>query len=240
MAIDYAQLALIHGLLQQRDELKGRLNRFPKMVRDLETKRKTVEAARDLAKESLKATKKLAHEKQLTLKQREDRVEQFKLKRNSCETNREYQILNDQIAADIAANSVLADEILEAMEQIERLEQDLKETEQQVAVAQQECQQGVEQLRQRETKLHADLSVVEGELLSAERILTGDIGVRYRRMVESRGAGALSETEGETCGECHQVLTVQTKNELWQQQVIFCKGCGSLMYMSPTLMANPS
>ncbi len=238
MAIDYAQLARIHGLLQQRDELRSRLARIPKLIKDVENKRLTVAKARDAIKEALTSAKKSWHEKELTLKQRADRVENFKLKRNTCETNREYQILNDQIAADVTANSVLADEILETLERIEQLEQDVKQAEANVIAADRECQQGIEQLKQKEATVQSELAAVEGELRAAERILIGDVGSVYRRMVETRGAGALAETDGETCGECHQVLTIQTKNELWQQHTIFCKGCGSLMYIPPADLAK--
>ena len=54
--------------------------------------------------------------KQLQLKTGEDKVKDLRYKLNASTSNREYQALLEQIAADEMANSVLADEILEGLD----------------------------------------------------------------------------------------------------------------------------
>ena len=51
--------------------------------------------------------------KQLDLKASELRIADWKVKLNTCSSNKEYQTMNEQIAAAEMAGSVLADEILE-------------------------------------------------------------------------------------------------------------------------------
>ena len=53
------------------------------------------------------------------LRSGEGKILELETKLNQSSTNREYQALKDQIAADNMANSVLADEILEAMERVD-------------------------------------------------------------------------------------------------------------------------
>ncbi len=60
--------------------------------------------------------------KQLQLREREARIKDLQVKLNTCSSNREYQALKEQIAADQQANSVLSDEILEALERIDVLQ----------------------------------------------------------------------------------------------------------------------
>ena len=63
---------------------------------------------------------------------REDRIEDLKAKLNTAASNREYDTLKEQIAADQQANAVLSDEILEGLEQLDVLEQ-------QVSASDEEC-----------------------------------------------------------------------------------------------------
>ncbi len=68
-----------------------------------------------------------ADQKQLQLKSSEDKVKDLRRKLNAAASNREYQALLEQIAADEMANSVLADEILEALEKIDAFQKNLAE-----------------------------------------------------------------------------------------------------------------
>ena len=65
--------------------------------------------------------------KQLQLKSREAQIDQLQTKLNTAASNREFNLLKEQIAADKQANSVLSDEILEAMDEIDGLEIKLKD-----------------------------------------------------------------------------------------------------------------
>ena len=63
-----------------------------------------------------------ADQKQLQLKAGEEKIKDLKRKLNAAASNREYQILKEQIAADDMAKSVLEDEIIEALEKIDQFQ----------------------------------------------------------------------------------------------------------------------
>ena len=76
----------------------------------------------DEARETLKRAKMASDSKQLQLSEREQQIKNLEGKLNSAATNREFQTIKEQIAADQQANGVLSDEILESFDVIEELE----------------------------------------------------------------------------------------------------------------------
>ena len=98
----------------------------------------------------LKASKVALDQKQLQLKSGEGKIGELKVKLNQANTNREYQALRDQIAADEMANSVLADEILEAMEKLDQQKAAIPEVESRVTKAKDELTKAQQQIRAEE------------------------------------------------------------------------------------------
>ena len=113
MAITADALRRLHRIHRQLGDLKDRLSRGPKLIKASEGNLAKVEGEYDEKKETLTRAKVACDEKQLQLKQREDRIKDLQAKLNTASSNREYQALKEQIAADEQANSVLSDEILE-------------------------------------------------------------------------------------------------------------------------------
>src|SRR5262245_63546971 len=125
-------LRTLHRIHRQLADLKGRLERGPRQIRAAEANVKKCEEELTHAKDAYKHAKLACDEKQLQLKSREAKLVDLQAKLNMAQSNKEYQLLKDQMAADKQANSVLADEILEALEKIEQLQAGGKTAEQQL------------------------------------------------------------------------------------------------------------
>ncbi len=95
-------------------------------------------------------------------------------------------------------------------------------------------QEQLRDLRQRQEQGGADgadAARLEVELRNAEQQLPDNIGDAYERSVESKGPDAMSAVEDESCGDCHQMLTLNTYNNLKLGKVVFCGNCGRLLYL---------
>jgi predicted nucleic acid-binding Zn-ribbon protein len=166
------------------------------------------------------------------LKSGEEKVEGLKLKLNAAASNREYQALKDQIAADQMAGSVLADEILEVMEKIDELAKQVAEQQQKIAVAKEELAKAQQAVRDQAGSLDADVKRLEAELRKAESALPDDFRQHYQRLVNSKHEDAMAEVQGEFCGGCFQQLTPNNMAELSMSLAIFCRNCGRLIYLA--------
>lgn len=238
MSIDYQLLRTLHRMLRQQTDLREQIQRGPKRLRQGKLNEDKFAADLDAAKEALKSTRMMADDKQLQLDSREAKIEDLKGKRNACDSNREYQLLNEQIAADEQANSVLSDEIFELLERIDQLEADVQQAQENFAKAQSETGALNEKVTAEHQRLTAELERVSEELAQAEKRVPEDIKPEYRRLVAANGEAALAETDRETCGNCYRTLTMQIVDQLMMQRPVFCQGCGSLMYYVQASTAN--
>ncbi len=178
-----------------------------------------------------KAARIAVDQKHLLLRSGEAKIFELKNKLNSCNTNREYQALRDQILADEMANSVLSDEILEAMERLDHFKPAIAEAEQQIVKQKEESAKVQQAVRGQEELLRADVQRLEAELHTAEAALPDDFRDAYMRIVKARGEDAMAQVEGESCGGCHQQLTPNVMSQVTMAKVVFCKSCGRLLYM---------
>jgi uncharacterized protein len=224
-------LRILHRIHRQIAEVQDRLQRGPKQVKGAEANVKKCEAELAAAKDIFRSVKMSADEKQLQLKQRENKLLDLKGKLNQASSNKEYQLLKDQIAADEQASSVLSDEILEALERLDVLQANIKTAEENLAKTREEEAKVRHRVGEQLQMLEADLGKYNTELHAAEELLFGDFKENYLRLSQTRGFDALAPVEAETCGGCYQTLTPHIVDQLRLNKPVFCKSCGRLLYL---------
>jgi hypothetical protein len=224
-------LRTLHRIHRQIADLQDRLQRGPKQVKGAEALVKKAEADLAASKDTYRTAKLSSDEKNLQLKQREAKLLEVKGKLNAANSNREYQLLKDQIAADEQANSVLADEILESLERLDVLQANIKEAEGVLANVRAEEAKVRNRVGDQQQGLEAELGKYTAELVAAEGLLEGDFKDNYLRLSKSRGVDSLAPVEAETCGGCYQTLTAHIIDQLRLNKPVFCKSCGRLLYL---------
>ena len=210
MSITAEALRELHRIHRQLSDLRSRLARGPKQIQMGDATVKRLEEELQQARDTAKQARIAADAKQLQLRQREARIADLKGKLNACSSNREYQALKEQIAADEQANRVL--------------EENLKRSENELATIRQ-------RVADEQHVLEQELARVTANLEKAEAALPADFRVEYQRIAKARGEGALAPVEGDVCGGCFQTLTTQMQNELRMERPVFCKSCGCLLYL---------
>ena len=231
MSINAGALRELHRNHRQLPDLRERLARGPKKVGGTESAVERCENDLKQNKEKLKRCRVFSDEKQLQLKEREDKIKDLQLKLNSCSSNREYQALSEQIAADEQANNVLSDEILESLEKIDDNEAAVSAAVAGFEKAKQDLVGATKRVEDMQPGLQSELERVSQELKQAESALPSDFKTDYDRIVESRGEDALAQIEDDCCGGCYHKLTPQTLNLLSMLRPVFCKNCGCLLYI---------
>ena len=155
-----------------------------------------------------------------------------KAKLNAASSNKEYQALVEQIAAAEMAGSVLADEILEAMEKVDVQQLSVKEVEKGLAAGDQELdktRQAIDGGRRFAPCRHRRVTKAAWP---GRRALPADFKVDYQRVVRGKGANGMASVEDDVCGACGQQITLNMQNELRLAKPVFCKSCGCLLYLS--------
>jgi len=224
-------LRKLHRLQKQLGDLRQRLDHGPQQMRIRAANISRQEQTLAEAQAEAKAFRVATDSKQLQLKSKEEKVKEWRLKLNQATSNREYQALKEQIAADEMANSVLADEILEAMEKLDGMQAQIAQAQAALVKAREDAARVTQEIEQHAPLINGDIQRVEAELKTCEAELPEELRDPYHRVVRSKGDDALAPLQGEFCGGCNQQITINMINAMRMNRPIFCKACGRLLYL---------
>jgi predicted nucleic acid-binding Zn-ribbon protein len=221
----------LHRIHRQLADLADQLAAGPRSVAVRTKHVETAEAKKTTAQDDLKKAKVAADQKQLQLKTSEAKIKDLEAKLNACKTNREYQTLTEQIAADRMATKVLEDEILEALERVDGLKPTVPAAEGEVAAAKKLLDEAKAKVAAETGRLEGEVARVRSELETVERDLPDDVRVKYARIVKQKGADAMAPLEGQSCGGCFQQVTGNMVSDLMLGKMTACRSCGRLLYI---------
>jgi len=221
----------LHRIHRQLADLTDRLAAGPRQIAARTAQVAAAEAARTEAQELVKKAKLAADQKQLQLKSAETKIKDLQGKLNACKTNREYQTLTDQIAADTMATKVLEDEILEAFERVDALKAQVPATETAVTAARGQLAEIQARVAAETGDLEGEVKRLKVELEATEKDLPADMRALYDRAVKQKGADAMAALDGESCGGCFRQITGNMYADLLIGKVLTCRSCGRLLYL---------
>ncbi|MDA7952013.1 MAG: phospholipase [Pirellulaceae bacterium] len=231
MSVAAGTLEKLHRIHKQLNDLRGRINRGPKLIAIAQGNAAGAQKQFAEEKEAAQKLQRYSNEKQLQLKEREARIEKLQVQKNSCSSNVEYQTLTEQIAAERQANNVLQDEILELMDKVDQQNIQIQTVEENCQKSDAEVNAISQKVEAEQKILEADLEGVLKNLTKAENELPDDFKIEYLRVVQGKKENALAPVESDCCGVCYQTLTSQVINDLFVNKPVFCRSCGSLLYL---------
>jgi len=232
LAVTADAIRTLHRMQRQLADLREQIDAGPRRVAAREKLLAAAEVRHTTATDDVRKAKMAADQKQLQLKTAEAKIRDLESKLNACKTNREYQTLNDQIAADRMATKVLEDEILEALERIDTVRKLVPAAEAEVATTRKALAEARADVDAKAAQLAAEVTRIQHDLEAAEQELPEDSRDVYRRVVRSKGADAMAPAEGESCSGCSQQITGNMVAELTQGRVVACRSCGRLLYLA--------
>jgi len=223
----------LHRLHLALHEVQEQLTRGPRQIRAREQLVTQAETELAAKRDQLKTLRVSSDRKSLDLKTNEAKIADLRGKLNVCSSNREFDIFKGQIEADTVANSVLQDEILELFEIVDTAQSEIKACEQKVVKSKEDLKRFSDQFATDSVGLAARVEELSGRIKLSETGLTGELGERYRRLVDAYGAEAMAPCEAGICGNCRVQVTPQNRVRLNAGNVIFCSACGRMLYKPP-------
>lgn len=223
-------LARLHRIHRQITDIQSQIERGPRRIAAGETLVQKARQAVSDAADAIKRSKLLADQKQLQLREREQRLHTLQGKLNEASGNREYDLLKEQIAADVQASSVLSDEILELLERLDQLELDRQARQRELDERQIEQQRLVDLVHGEMMAAREDLARAEAQREEAEQLIPAAGKSEYTRLVAARGEDAFASVDGDSCSGCSQTLTTQLVSRMMLSQMIRCPSCNAFLY----------
>ena len=230
MAQTSGGLQELHRIHTEIAELRTALDRGPRQIR---AKRKLVDnkiAEIVTLRAKLVQARKAADEKSLQLKSNEAKLHGLQIKLNQAGVQREFDALKMQMDADRMANSVLEDEILEALDRVDTLQAEIKTAQHDQVTLTTEAERFATEVNAAEGGRKSALASLEKSQADAERAIPASLMLDYRRLVQAHGASSLAPVVGKACSSCMTTVTTQQAIDLRAGKFTFCRSCGRLLY----------
>lgn len=232
-AVSSELLCTLHRIHRQLTDLKSRLQRGPALIRAYKVNVTRTEEELQRVRQEAKTARIASDLKQGQLRDSEEKVKKLQDQLNTASSNREYDALRDQIKAAEMANSVLADEILEGMENLDGFGPIIDEATAALEKVKAEQTKASEKFVEEEPTIRGELARIEDQLAEAEAQLIEPFTTVYRRAVNSLGEEALSPVRGEFCANCNHKIPLNQVNLLLASELkepTVCKSCASILY----------
>jgi predicted nucleic acid-binding Zn-ribbon protein len=227
-------LEVLREIYQTRIELTDLREKIKRAPLQLKAKENDVEKIRSrivIEKDEAKKVRVEADSRELTLKQAESRIRDLKGKLNVAESNKEYQVIQDEIKRIAADNDKLQDEILEKITIEEDLRSKVKKSEGELADAEKDFAKYKEVVDYQIEKLKVQVGILADQLKKLEPQLGDSLG-DYQRMMAAKGDQGIAECVSGTCQGCFSEQPPQSWQELLNGRPFKCRTCGALMFKS--------
>ena len=196
---------------KRRDAQKGLLTQQEKGVTELQMKRKT---------------------REVDLETKEGAIKKYQTQLYQVKTNKEYQSLQKEIEVLKADNSVLEEEILKLMEEVDQKKGDLLKQKEALAAFEADLARDEKRISDEISAIDKDLAAFKEQRESFVPTVERKLFQQYDRILAAKEGLAVVPIEGDSsCGGCHINLPPQVINEVQlQERVVVCGNCARILY----------
>ncbi len=227
------------GTLQQvdleLDVIEEKLENYPKEIyryqEELENSKKSIAKA----KEELEQMKINKNEMEQQLEQNTDTMKNGEKRLFEIKTYREYEALQKEISEAKSTNGSFEEEILQAMEVIEDLENHINEKEQELSEKEKESEQLINDYEAKISELKQTQEIKTREKQKVLSLIKPEILPIYEK-IKARNGIAIAPARNEICTGCNMNIPPQLFNEvLTLTRVIQCPNCQRILYCEESM-----
>lgn len=211
----------INDMLSRVDEKVGKLDR------ELDASRAIVERS----EKTLAYLRKKYREIEAELNMNAPRIEKSKEKLRSVKNNKEYQSLLKEIEELKKQSSSMEDDMLECLEQIERSEASVKESEADFRSIEERIQQEREDVAQESQKGRLELDTLDVQWKEVSAAVAPEIMKTFEKIRQMVGGMTIAPVIDAVCQACNMNIPPQLYNELQRfESIKYCPSCQRIIY----------
>ena len=167
----------------------------------------------------------------MELSQKEAQVKKLDGQLSLVKTNKEYSALQQEIASLKADNSLLEEDIIKKMDEVEVVKNEVQTEKNHFADIAKSYQTQDQELLAQEKELQKRLQEITKQRQDVVARLPREIGDLYNRIAQKKDGMALASVTGEVCSACQMRIRPQVINELTLgEQIIVCENCSRILF----------
>lgn len=225
-------LVELQGLDTQIFKLERELRSMPEEIKRTEEEFK--EKAGNLKKleDGVKALQVRRKEKEVDLEAKEGTIKKYQIQLYQIKTNKEYTALQQEIARVRADNSLLEEDIIKILDQIDAENQKLSKEKEFLKIEETRLAEEKKKKAEDAKRIEGELTGLKGQRDELVKKVDRSILPKYDRIIKSKDSLAVVPVANEACQGCFRVLPPQVINEIkMKQDLIFCDNCARILYI---------
>lgn len=221
--------------LQEKDvkifELKQNLVNLPKIVEEKQKKIADLKASFENKKAEYVRLNSLKKEKEALLSAKEAAIAKHTSDLNTIKANDMYKNCLLEIEKAKADKSVVEDEILQLMEDIDKEMVNLKKYEEETKAKETEINKEISEAKLTVEKAKENIETIQKEREEFAKTIDKNILSQYERIRESRNGQGIATIDGESCSGCNMVLRPQLIVQATKcKELVYCDNCSRILF----------
>jgi predicted nucleic acid-binding Zn-ribbon protein len=223
-----AELQALDGQIYQLKKEKGRL---PLEIIGLQNNFNDKQKSLGQYEDKLKVLQLKRKEKEVELETKEGSIKKYQAQLYQIKTNKEYSALLQEIENLKADNSVLEEEILKVLDDIDAIRIDVARKKEALAQEEKMVLQEKEKIEGQAKVIAQKLEELNNQRAKVTPKLEGKILAHYERVLKNKDGLALVSVESDSCQGCHINLPPQVINEVkMHERIVSCESCARILY----------
>lgn len=188
------------------------------------------EAAHRLA---IREAQKEVDRKELDLRTREAEIEKLNVQLNTIKTNKEYSLIKLKIEGLKADNSLLEEEILDAIGKVDALKADTVRIDSELAAIDAERTRITAEVEKEMSGVRGKLALVKEARAKVAAGVRPDFLDKYERILKGKDdARALAVVRDQTCHGCDMSVTTHELTLIMKDtDLVLCRSCSRILYL---------
>ena len=183
--------------------------------------------------EKAKQTQLKKKDKEIDLATKEENLRKLQGQLYQLKTNKEYQAKLTEIASKKADVSIVEEDLIEILDQLESIQKDLKTQKQILFQEEVKSKEEENKINEQIKNIEITLTNLKNKRLILSKDVDQNILLQYDDFLTKRNGLAIVPVEGGNCGACHMLVTHQTINEIkMYAKLVFCENCVRILYIA--------
>ncbi len=221
--------------LQEKDiKIVEQQNKINKLPADIESKKGELLKIKEDFENKKSAYVKLntlKKEKESLLNEKEALIAKHNASLNTIKSNDLYKTCLLEIEKAKADKSVVEDEILQLMEDIDKEIVNLKKYEAETKQQEEKINSELKDMDSSISKIKEEISVLQKDRDEFAKNIPTNILSQYERIRENRNGQGLALIEGDSCGGCNMVLRPQLIVQATKcKELVYCDNCSRILF----------
>ncbi|MGQ9707297.1 MAG: zinc ribbon domain-containing protein [bacterium] len=230
----FSNLRALQEIDIELKNLNERLTELPRRVQELNRIIESARVALETRKQALPEHKKQYKLTEVDLRSTEEKIATYSVQLYSAKTNEQYKAFIREIETQKKLKIEIEDKMIALMEEIDRLEKEIKEQEKAFVETESEIKKRLMVLEKERQEMVNAIDEREKRRAEIAMLLPPELLRRYDRIRVSKGGLAVTSTEHERCNGCLSPIPPQRLLEIARQDKLYlCEACGRILVPAP-------